>query len=746
MTDAKTANDTRKPKSANGKFSSKSSGLGKGPETVFSDTLYLESLALSVSEQDITDLMKSFDSVEVNLSRDHPFNSIPSNYVRFLNEDQADRAYVLFNNTYLPHHKSFIHFKINDVGGLEPEPQATILQVKQLPAQIDNNYLYNLFRPFGPMALCKIVSDSDGLSKGYAFIQYFRQEDADEALEQMHCKEIGDKTIAITKYNPSKSKSSSAAQSSSTQQHVMPSATLSAPHKQTLSPTAVPYTPPPSSSISNTSMEDYTDPALVLTPTMDPCNLYIKNLDLGIKSSDLFNSFRKFGRIISARVMNNPITGQSKGFGFVSFSKADEAAKALQEMNGKQIMSKAIVVAYHEPKKVRTEKPSQQFPPANINGNGGAVSPPLSQGPVSPLGQNFLSLQTTDGQLSFGMNPDRVRSFQTPPVFVSQVAQSTENAFGAGYQHNPPIHSEPHSKEQPAVEFSPVPNDKYQMKEVKHVLYAPPPPPTISVAEIPITPAVQPMSNYNLPGARTLRKQGSVESISSVLTETSVVMQKKKMYEALLKIGENEYLEDLVDMLLTLKRKERSICLFNSDFLKEKVKLAKDALEIFGEDDPDYFPAAPVAAKAPIPTAAITVAAPPAPVVPFAVQPPASVVIVPPSTATTPVVRPSKVSKAIPIVAPPLRAAPAAQAQAAQTQYAEIEAFLKSIEDMPIHEKKQRLGDRLFPLVKATGVKGSPKVTIRLLDTIDLRELAHLMYDPAKLREKVDAASASLGN
>jgi len=627
--------------------------------------------------------MKSFEPVNVNLIRDRSFNSPSNGSVRFLNVEQADRAYVLFNNTYLPLHQSYIHLKISDTNGIDPEPQATILQVKQLPAQIDNNYLYNLFRPFGPMALCKIVVETDGLSKGRAYVQYFWQEDADEALEQMHCKEIGDKTIAITKYNPSKSKSSSAAQSGSTQQP-MPSATLSAPHKQTLSPTAAPYTPP-SSSISNTSMEDYVDPVSNITPTMDPCNLYIKNLDLGIKSSDLFNSFRKFGRIISARVMNNPITGQSKGFGFVSFSKADEAAKALHEMNGKQIMLKAIVVAYHEPKKVRPEKSSQQFTPPNINGNGGAVSPPLSQGPVSPLGQNFLGLQPADGQLSFG---DRVRSFSTP-VFIPQVAQSSENAFGAGYQHSLPMLMEPHNKEPSAVEFPPAPNDKYQMKDVKHV-YAPSPPPpvvpSISVAEIPIAPVVQPLPNY-IPGARTLRKQGSVESISSVLTETSVVLQKKKMYEALLKIGETEYLEDLVDMLLTLKRKERSICLFNSDFLKEKVKLAKDALEIFGEDDPDYFPTAPVAAKAPVPISAIP---PAAPVAPFVVQPPTPVVVVPPHPATNPVVRPPKVSKAIPIVAPPSKAAPAAQAQG--TRYAEIETFLKSIEDKPIHEKKTEIG------------------------------------------------------
>lgn len=86
---------------------------------------------------------------------------------------------------------------------------------------------------------------------------------------------------------------------------------------------------------------------------VDYTNLYIKNLDLNVKSADLFEQFRKFGRIISARVMKNAQTKQSKGFGFVSFSKADEAQKAKADMDGVCILSKPVIVAFHEPKKPR---------------------------------------------------------------------------------------------------------------------------------------------------------------------------------------------------------------------------------------------------------------------------------------------------------------------------------------------------------------------------------------------------------
>jgi polyadenylate-binding protein len=51
---------------------------------------------------------------------------------------------------------------------------------------------------------------------------------------------------------------------------------------------------------------------------IDPCNLFCKNLDLDIDSNALFAHFRRFGQIVSARVMRNE-HGISRGFGFVSF-------------------------------------------------------------------------------------------------------------------------------------------------------------------------------------------------------------------------------------------------------------------------------------------------------------------------------------------------------------------------------------------------------------------------------------------
>jgi RNA recognition motif-containing protein len=89
-------------------------------------------------------------------------------------------------------------------------------------------------------------------------------------------------------------------------------------------------------------------------------NLYIKNLEPHITNNDLTQIFRKFGRIISARVMTNPQTGQSKGYGFVSFGKTEEAAAALHEMHGAMLGNRPLVVAYHEPRKPRSTTTNYQ--------------------------------------------------------------------------------------------------------------------------------------------------------------------------------------------------------------------------------------------------------------------------------------------------------------------------------------------------------------------------------------------------
>lgn len=108
-------------------------------------------------------------------------------------------------------------------------------------------------------------------------------------------------------------------------------------------------------------------------------NLYIKNLEPHITNHDLTQLFRKFGRIISARVMTNPQTGQSKGYGFVSFGKTEEAAAALHEMDGVMLGNRPLIVAYHEPRKPRSNTNNTNYQDSYYNHQrpSNVIYPPL---------------------------------------------------------------------------------------------------------------------------------------------------------------------------------------------------------------------------------------------------------------------------------------------------------------------------------------------------------------------------------
>jgi len=75
----------------------------------------------------------------------------------------------------------------------------------------------------------------------------------------------------------------------------------------------------------------------------DPCNVFIKYLPPELTDSGLYSLFLKFGEIVSCKVMVDPITGHSLGYGFCKFSKPEEAQRAIQEMSGYQISNKTLL-------------------------------------------------------------------------------------------------------------------------------------------------------------------------------------------------------------------------------------------------------------------------------------------------------------------------------------------------------------------------------------------------------------------
>lgn len=71
--------------------------------------------------------------------------------------------------------------------------------------------------------------------------------------------------------------------------------------------------------------------------------IYVGNLDYKVYEEELKTFFAKFGRIDEVRLIKNTRTGRSKGFAFITFSAANDAAQALTG-HGQTLKGRSLVV------------------------------------------------------------------------------------------------------------------------------------------------------------------------------------------------------------------------------------------------------------------------------------------------------------------------------------------------------------------------------------------------------------------
>ena len=82
-------------------------------------------------------------------------------------------------------------------------------------------------------------------------------------------------------------------------------------------------------------------------------NLFVGSLPWSVNDEQLAQIFAEAGSVDSARVITERDTGRSKGFGFVEMATEEEAKKAVETLNGKEIEGRAITVNEARPREDR---------------------------------------------------------------------------------------------------------------------------------------------------------------------------------------------------------------------------------------------------------------------------------------------------------------------------------------------------------------------------------------------------------
>jgi RNA recognition motif-containing protein len=82
--------------------------------------------------------------------------------------------------------------------------------------------------------------------------------------------------------------------------------------------------------------------------------LFVGNLSFNTTENDLQDAFAAFGTVTEANLMMDRMTNRPRGFGFVTMSSAEEAQKAIDGLNGKDMDGRALTVNIAKPREERT--------------------------------------------------------------------------------------------------------------------------------------------------------------------------------------------------------------------------------------------------------------------------------------------------------------------------------------------------------------------------------------------------------
>ena len=82
--------------------------------------------------------------------------------------------------------------------------------------------------------------------------------------------------------------------------------------------------------------------------------LFVGNLSFNTTENDLQDAFAAFGTVTEANLMVDRMTSRPRGFGFVTMSSDEEAQKAVEAMNGKELDGRSLTVNIARPPENRS--------------------------------------------------------------------------------------------------------------------------------------------------------------------------------------------------------------------------------------------------------------------------------------------------------------------------------------------------------------------------------------------------------
>ncbi|TIC06150.1 hypothetical protein E3Q16_01328 [Wallemia mellicola] len=611
----------------------------------------------TTNEQDIANELQGCLPLRIRLNYDS--EDVEAN-VEFKMLESAEKAFTLYRNLRFSD-KNIELLPYDDNNNLIthiPQSISTPKIFRNLPTTITPDAVYNLTRLYGPIHSIRMIN------AGVAVVEAWDEDTANNLESEMHCSDVDGQLISVTTYIPPHTN------------ELQPKASAFVPQHQKKHGLVTPLPNSPGSYFGHGPGQQvqYTGTNLV-----DPCNLFVKNLDQSLESNNLFDHFKSYGHIVSARVMRDE-NDNSRGFGFVSYQFPESAKTALHAMNGVTIGSKSITVRFHEPKQLRQEKLAAKFAKS-----GDRLTPSLGlQTPISPVPSDYGGMDnylTSPPLSTTPLGQRRGSGSYFKAALGAEVIPSLEefkamtlpmrNEILAG--HMARILSQNGLGEMEVIDKLLINN---KLEDLVILL-------NDNDALIERSQQVQQeMNNLNV-GLNALRiDQGGASRAGSMISQSGYISQqseKERLIMSVQNLGEPDS-EKIGEMLNSLGKKERALCLFSNDYLIQKVRDARVLMEAMEGDDDEVKPEMKTEENQNMTAAEVL----------------------------------EKAIKEKTIYDDEL--------------YKQTVDYYNSLAHLEVKTQKQKIGESLFKQIKLNGFKSNiAKLTIKILDNEDLKSLILLI-------------------
>lgn len=314
-------------------------------------------------------------------------------FVHYETKAEADEAIAKVNGMLIADRKVYVGlFERRDSRRKKVEWKNCY--VKNIPIAWSKEKLDEVFSSVGPIASSVIMTNDEGVSRGFGFVNYENHDSAKAAVEKLNGLVVDDAGAAPEgdADETKEGQAQEAAEAAAPAEGEGEAAAAGAEEDSTPEPRKLYVARAQKKRERQEELRKYyMKKKTERLRKFQDLNLYVKNLDPSLDDAWLREEFGKLGTITSTRIMKDR-SGHSKGFGFVCFSTPEEATRAVAEMNQRMYMGKPIYVALAQRKELRRAQIEAQYKFNRF----GAAAPrgmPMPYGGMMPMPGYYPGMQ-----------------------------------------------------------------------------------------------------------------------------------------------------------------------------------------------------------------------------------------------------------------------------------------------------------------------------------------------------------------